>query len=394
MWFLGNADVPRREYYKFRHIKTTNAVWDKVVSPYSSTPLSINPLLFAYAATRASILGPRIGLRGHLAGAGLATASLSYLTLYPPKGIAAPPTKRIYLHHNFANAKDFVASSIKGTIGAAIAYLEMQGLGYAWSGHWEDCVASTTASAYPDFVFASANEVCLVDAKGSASAFSEIGGMAKSEWKRQIYSNAKAKMKLGGAPTEGRVIASALTPTGLDLVTAHGKFSAGSAKSVKAKQQGSPNPGAVRSVQRVNYTNAFFLLGLNTLASALIPSDTQERVRRPTRTQIDEQRSTAKQQAEEIDNGERVYLGPSQVLATGTQRAWTMQPFCRTSVIDAVVRCFLDNDPDAQVQATEFMLPINVDAAPANADGDDELPDRVVFQSRDGVGMIFTRLGE
>jgi hypothetical protein len=386
MWFFGNADVPRREYYKFRHIKTTNAVWEKVVSPYSTSPLSVNPLLFAYAATRASILGPRIGLRGQLAGAGLATASLSYLTLFPPKGIATPPTKRIYLHHNFENAKDFVGSSIKGTIGAAIAYLEMQGSGYAWSGHWEDCVVSTSATAFPDFVFASAHEVCLVDAKGSASAFAEVGGMAKSEWKRQIYPNASATMKLGGTPTEGRVIASALTPTGLDLVTAHGKFSRSRAKSATAALQGSPSPGAVRSVQRVNFTNAFFLLGLNWLASALIPADTEERVRRPTPAQIEEQRLTATQEAQEIDDGERVYIGPSRVFAPGTERAWTMQPFCRTSIIDAVVRSFLENQPDFQVPPTELMLPVI-----ANTDLDDEMLDRVVFQSRDGVGMIFTR---
>jgi len=391
MWFFGNAEVPRREYYKFKHIKTKNAVWEAVVSPYSKTPLSINPLLFAYAATRASILGPRIGLRGQLAGAGLATASLSYLTLFPPKGIAASPTKRVYLHHNFDNAKDFIGSSIKGTIGAAIAYLEMQGLGYAWSGHWEDCIASTPATAFPDFVFASADEVCLVDAKGSASPFAGIGGMAKSEWRRQIYSNAKATMKLGGAPTEGRVIASALTLTGLDLVTAHGKFSSGKAKSATGTQQRSPDPGAVRSVQRVNFTNAFFLLGLNSLARALMPPDTQENVRRPTPAQIEQQRSTATQQAQKIDEGERVYIGPSRVLAPGTESAWTMQPFCRTSIIDAVVRRFLENKPDTQVPSTDFMLPINIDPATAPAEGDDEMPDRVVFQSRDGVGMIFTR---
>lgn len=151
MWLFGNKIIPIYELHNLKHVKT-NAVWSKAVTPVGS-PLSVGPLLFIYASVRTSILGPKVGLRGQLAGAALGSAALCYLTPFLKSAIALPPNS-IFLHHNFYNAKDFIGASIKGTIGAALAYLEMQHLGYAWNGHWEDCVASTGISAdpVPDFV--------------------------------------------------------------------------------------------------------------------------------------------------------------------------------------------------------------------------------------------------
>ena len=160
MWFSGSKVIPFYELHNLKHVKT-NAVWHKPVAP-PGVSLAVDPLLFIYASTRSSILGKRIGLRGQLAGLGLGSVSLCYLAPLISSGVKLPSNK-LFLHHNFDNTKDFIGSSIKGTIGASLAYLEMQRLGYAWSGHWEDCVSATGTSvtATPDFIFASARDCAL-----------------------------------------------------------------------------------------------------------------------------------------------------------------------------------------------------------------------------------------
>lgn len=296
MWFRGANNIHFHELYNLKHVKI-NAVWSKAAAPVG-IPLSVNPLLFIYASMRTSILGSKVGLRGQLAGAALGSAALCYLTPFLNSVVAASPNS-IFLHHNFYHVKDFIGASIKGTIGAALAYLEMQRLGYAWSGHWEDCVISTGTSAnpVPDFVFASETDVCLLDAKGSARPFPEVGRLAKSEWKRQIYPNRNVKLKLGGFPTEGRVIASSLVrPRAVGLVAAYGRFPAAGSLTVAPNAPITPRELAVKSVQKTNFTNAFYLLGLNDLASSFISSASAG-------TGAERQLSWALSRAEYVDSG-------------------------------------------------------------------------------------------
>lgn len=381
MWLFGNKIIPIYELYNLKHVKI-NAVWSKAVTPVGS-PLSVGPLLFIYASVRTSILGPKIGLRGQLAGAALGSAALCYLTPFLKSAIALPPNS-IFLHHNFYNAKDFIGASIKGTIGAALAYLEMQHLGYAWNGHWEDCVAFTGISAdpVPDFVFASGTDVCLVDAKGSARPFPEVGKLAKSEWRRQIYPNRNVMLKLGGFPTEGRVIAASLVrPRAVGLVAAYGKFPAVNSLMVAPNAPITPGGLAMKSVQKTNFTNAFYLLGLNDMASSFIGG---------ANARAEKQLSWALSRAEYVDAGEAIFKGPSKVFDLAEGGVWIMQPFCRVDILRAAFLNLMRDDAPP-VSSAALILPDHIENSKDSVALTTALGEQVIIQSRDGVGAIFKR---
>ena len=403
MWFHGIKDVPRYELYKLKQVRT-KASWDKPVIP-GGPPLAIDPSLFIYASTRASILGQKIGLRGQLAGRGLGAAALCYLTtnLYSP---GAKATNNIFLHHNFNYTKDFIGSSIKGTIGAALAYLEMQDQGYAWCGHWEDCTtpavsttspsastSKTTVSAKvkakakapaPDFVFASSSNVCLVDAKGSARTMQEVQQIAKNEWKRQIYSNRLVTLAGGGTATEGRIIAASLAnPNGVGLVTAHGRFIGSSLPpGTGHSSRVSTTSKAIKTVQKINFTNAFYLLGLNAMANHFIGGPLGL-----ARAEMD----AARRSAVDIDDLGSVYTGKRRIVDLGDQGAWTMQPFCRLDVLEEALENLVSDNAPA-VAETPAMLAPPPDNAKSSGDGKGVSASQVIFQSRDGVGAIFERV--
>jgi hypothetical protein len=267
--------------------------------------------MFAYAAARSSIVGAKLGLRGQIAGLGLASASLSYLT--------KPVPDDIFLHHNFTLLKDFVGTSLKGTIGAAIAYLEMLDLGYVWQGHWEDCVSSMSGDAHPDFIFAKPSTICLVDAKGTTLS---ADSTAKQEWRRQIYENRAVKLKFGGTADEGRVVATALSETDpAVVVSAYGSWAKPGPTGVKT----APSPGAVASVQRANFIDAFFLVGLSNLAWKLVGRNDVGSLEQGTARLVSLR-------------GEEVYVGPIRMTLALDDQQWIMQPFCRKEVVDAAIR--------------------------------------------------------
>lgn len=390
MWFHGIKDIPRYELHRLKQVRK-KASWDKAIIP-AGAPLAVDPLLFIYASTRASILGSKIGLRGQLAGQGLAAAALCYLT---PNvhGATAKHLNRIFLHHNFGHAKDFIGSSIKGTIGASLAYLEMQNLGYAWCGHWEDCTSLTVPTATssattkvpaPDFVFASSSNVCLVDAKGSARTMKEVRVIAKSEWRRQIYSNRHVKLDGGGTATEGRIIAASLAnPNGVGLVTAHGRFLGPS----RTPGSGGMSPvsttsKAIKAVQKINFTNAFNFLGLHSMAGHLIGGPLGK-----ARAEM----SGARLSAVDIDDFGAVYIGEHRIIDLGGQGAWTMQPFCRLDVLEEAFESLLSDSAPAIAQPPAMLTP-NPDNAESSGDGKMTSSDQVILQSRDGVGAIFKRI--
>lgn len=325
MWFSGIATLQRAREFNFKHLGPKGrAVWDRApTAPYGFGPLKIDPHMFAYAAARSSIVGKKLGLRGQIAGLGLASAALSYLK--------KPPSGELFLHHNFPLLKDFVGTSLTGTIGAAIAYLEMLDLGYVWHGHWEDCVKSGSVAAHPDFIFAKPSAICLVDAKGTTTS---ADSTAKQEWHRQIYKNRAVQMKFGGTANEGRVIATVLSATDPGvLVTAYGNWLAKGQQGAKTTS----HPKAISSVQRANFIDAFFLVGLANLAWKLVGSNNPGPL---------DQGSTRLLSI----RGEQVYVGPIRLTLTIDDEQWVMQPFCRKTIVDEVIRC-IGNDEGFPMQS-------------------------------------------
>ncbi|WP_312964491.1 hypothetical protein [Stutzerimonas kunmingensis] len=308
----------------------------------------------------------------------------------------------IFLHHNFDHTKDFVGSSIKGTIGASLAYLEMQRLGYAWTGHWEDCTSPSAIAKSPtskkskgscapksnvptpDFVFASSRDVCLVDAKGSSRSMKDVRSIAKNEWKRQIYSNRLAKLRAGGTATEGRIIATSLAhPHGIGLVTAYGRFpSAASSPGTLITTLPSATINAIKSVQQINFINAFYFLGLNAIAAHFVGGPVGQ-----ARAQL----SWARHSAIDIDNRGAVFPGVRRVIDLGSQGAWSMQPFCRLDVLEEAFENLLsDNAPP--VSEAHLILTPQIGESASSVDDKMNATDRMIVQSRDGVGAIFERV--
>ncbi|RMS08252.1 hypothetical protein ALP72_00624 [Pseudomonas coronafaciens pv. coronafaciens] len=389
MWFSGGKDIPGYEHYRLKHVKT-NAVWE-APSAVTSAPMNLHPAHFLYGSTRSSIMGKRLGLRGQLAGLGLGSAALCYLRPDAP----SVPLGRLSLHGNFNNAKDFVGTTIKGVVGASLAYWEMQHLGYAWEGHWEDFFPPSAvpgrATPAPDFIFASDADVCLVDAKGSSRPFSEIGSIAKGEWKRQIYPNRNAAFKSGGLPTEGRVIALVLDPnhTGVGLVTAYGRFRKGVVPAVGngagialSPDDPSPSFSAIKAVQKVNFTNVLFLLGLYEIAGFLI-NDQQ------TQQSAKAQFGLVAQRTVEIGGIGMVYTGASRFFDLGDQGGWVMRPFCHIDTLREVYEAFVLG-LGGELSTKQLILP--KDMSPVKVGNEPKPKERMVVQSRDGVGAVFERV--
>lgn len=385
MWFSGNAVVQRGKRYDVRRIGK-RVSWKSPVASYGPA-LQVDPWTFAYAATRASVVETTVSPCGRLAGAALSTAALVYLTARSsPRG----GLDSLNLSSDFALLKDFVGTSLKGTIGAAIAYIEMQNLGYAWAGHWEECVASPPVGAHPDFVFATTEDVCLLDAKGSATDLSSVERLAKSEWSRQILPNASASLAFGGHPTEGRIVASSMSyGTDVQLVAAHGKF-----KSSTSPAATSPTlvnqPAAsesVRSIQIANFVEVCDLLGQLELSHQL-RNLKREIAAAGTFLYINGGTAT-------IDSGDRVILSnlPSTIINIDGS-AWSMRLFCRHQVLNAALRVIASIDSDGAIPKTTRIVAADSLSTAEGPRIKSRSPLSVIVQGLDGVGALFLRVNE
>ncbi|HDR9771433.1 TPA: hypothetical protein QDC27_006951 [Burkholderia cepacia ATCC 25416] len=381
MWFNGNAEI-----YRFQHIEvksiTSRINWGDSSTPFGPSQV-ISPLEFVYAAMRASITGPRLGLRGHLAGGALAVSALSYLSKWRPRAVYGPAFGDLFYHENARYLKDFVGSTVKGTVGAALTFLEMQSRGYPWFGHWEDCSNSESTKAHPDFVYASSLDVCLVDAKGSASSFWSVMDRVKGEWREQILANAHIPLAFGGTATEGRVIAATLSrSTGTGLISAYGRLPelVGPLKLPPAYLL--PYNPAHFAVQRAHFISVFFLLGLNSLAFCLLNPSQQSRSRALT------ERDDALQAVQRFVDGHGVYVGPARLSFQAGSNTWTMRLYAREHVIrDASDHLLLDRPELVETpmvrqrpQADQIIV-LEAENAPRE----------VLVESADGVGAIFSR---
>ena len=160
MWFDGEVQLARSARFDVKRINTHRISWQPRVPNYG-VPVTISPWQFAYAVARTSAIGSGLRLPGKLAGLGFSVACLTHLVRDGRSNLKADP--------DFNLLKDFVGTSLKGVIGAALTYRETQTLGYSWLGHWGDCILPVTGP-HPDFVFSTHTDVCVVDAKGSMSA--------------------------------------------------------------------------------------------------------------------------------------------------------------------------------------------------------------------------------
>lgn len=356
MWLHGAVDLPRQSLFHLKSVKT-NASWHPKQSLYGN-PVNADPFTFAYAATRTSIVGTHIGLRGSIAGAGLSIAAAAYLQRSAPD---------LNFHHRFNNVKDFVGTGIKGTVGAAFAYIYMLNKGYVWAGHWEDVVTKSAKGPHPDFVFASDTQVCLLDAKGSSSPHVKVDGLVKQEWKRQIWPHKTTPFHFGGRCTEGAVIATVVSPTvSASFVKAYGQFAP-------------PSPQqralAIRSIQRANYINACFLLGLRDTAFALLASA------RPNT-------SPSQQLSHELGNAflpeSDLLLSPPRLILQNGDHSYSMRYSANVRTLREMIESFDSNDvateapPEAAaVKPREYAQYISDDS------------ETVVIDGPDGIGARF-----
>lgn len=354
MWFHGSVNIPRQTLFKLKNVKK-NATWQPKNSLYD-LPLQVNPYAFAYAAMRTSIVGKHIGLRGSLAGGGLAIAAAAYLS---KKGMD------LKFHPLFNDVKDFIGTGIKGTVGAAFSYLYMMDKGYVWAGHWEDAISKSVAGPHPDFVFASKSDVCLMDAKGSSKNVSDIEKLVKDEWKRQIWPNRKETFIFGGTCTEGAIIATGVSPgLSASFIKAHGRFSSVATLNLTSK--------AIKSVQRANYINACFLLGLNKTAFSML-----------SRNEANATPVTLIRELEcsNIKNG-NILIGPPCLIIQNDNGSYLMRPFSDINILKKmIIGLYEDGD------WSDVILP-----APIFTTNNQEAEEIILIQGRDGVGAEFVLL--
>lgn len=360
MWFHGTTTLQRARQYKFQSPGKTRASWERPTAPYGVGPLTFDPYKFAYATARSSIVGQKIGLRGQLAGLGLGAASLAFLEFRAPSDLL--------LHKNFWLLKDFVGTSLRGTIGAAVAYIEMLDQGYVWQGHWEDCVASAVKGPHPDFIFANSNSVCLLDAKGTTRLPIAADSMAKSEWRRQIYPNRSVSLKGGGPANEGRVVATLLSKkNAAEMVSAIGSWNT----TTSAKPPVGPSPGTVAAVQRANFIDAFFLLGFANLAWGLLGYKNHGSLHQGSASEM-------------TLRNEAVYVGPIRMTLTINDEPWAMHPFCKKRIVDAAITSV------AETGRLQVGLPVfSQGLAQTTVDGSSPI---TFVDGPDGVGAVFRKM--
>jgi hypothetical protein len=221
MWTTESAKLERAVCISVKSY-TSRTYW---VHPHVASygpKLDIDPLLFLFAVERTSITASAMDAQSKHTSKLLGDVAMAFINYMPNGNPALPGT--LHLHPNLSTTKDFVGTSVKGIIGAAMGYLEMQNLGYSWQGHWEDCILSGGKGPQPDFIFAKSTDVCIVDAKGSTSSQVHLIKRVKDEWARQIRPNLGVTLAGGGWPTEGRVIGTRLhLVNAAEIVTAYGQ---------------------------------------------------------------------------------------------------------------------------------------------------------------------------
>jgi hypothetical protein len=351
MWTTESAQLGRAVRVDVKSY-TARTYWTTPHSTPYGKSLGVDPLLFLFAIERTCITAGVMDAQSKHASKLLGDVAMAFLT----HKLTPPSLGTLHIHHNLLTTKDFVGTSIKGIIGAAMGYLEMQNLGYAWQGHWEDCVPAGGAGPQPDFIFAKSTDVCLVDAKGSTSSRNDLIKRAKTEWTRQIRPNLIATLIGGGQPTEGRIIGARLHwSDAAELITAYGKVPPAIPISASVAMPGSGGylgavtlgaatvqntqrlPDGVASVQRINYATACNLIGLNNIGQQLMNLN-ELADRRQQNITLGYLNSTI----DTISSGRR--FGSSHLRYLGDGSVWKLTPFIVERVLERVVRKFIGSN--------------------------------------------------
>jgi hypothetical protein len=375
MW-IGKAAQIERSRKKIARMSGPIPFWKKGPCPYGP-PIHVNPFTFLLAASRCSVLGTYTNKHDQFGGVGLGLAVLHYLTV--TRSSTPPFAPRLQLNAKCNPFKDFVKSTITGTIGAAVAYVDMQSSGYGWVGHWEDCSKkSGNAGSAPDFVFSSATETCLVEAKGSSRKSTNLDNLAQDSWSRQVWPHRTTPLKLGGTATEGRVIATHISESHPGATTsAYGRFKPGGA----AHQLGGRT-----SVLLSSYLDITRLLGLRS---------TNRELRR--RFWEKEQETSAHDSVLtkiSIDSGELVETSSESIAFAIDSTIWEMSFFVRTSTIKFLSAAFLgetiDRETTPPAHAGNLMFGVTKDGISLSDQSIGEAG-RVFTEGKDGFGALFVR---
>lgn len=262
MWFIGNIYLNRSRSFIWDSFNQKKRTEWKEESPYG-TPLEVDPFVFIHALIRTSLIGSSMSIRQRVTCIASAISTLANIEKFAS-------TESIHLHKDFSKYKDFIGTSYKGIIGAALAYLEMTDSGYSWVGHWEDCISpnpETSIKVHPDFVFANGSHVCIADAKGTSSA--SVDTKVKAEWKRQVLPNLGSSLIMGGKVNKGVVIATTLMHgTASKLLKTEGEI-AKPVSSVTTEHE-EDNESATSTVQRACIVDILEMVGETRLAQALM----------------------------------------------------------------------------------------------------------------------------
>ncbi|MBQ0933462.1 hypothetical protein [Ideonella alba] len=268
----------------------------------------------------------------------------------------------LQLHPDIDDAKDYFGLSVKGTVGAGFAVLEMQAQGYAWLGHWEEAFY-TPGEKCPDFVFGRDDVVAAVEAKGTEAIGSQLERAIKDGWREQVRDSA------AWGADEGWLIATCLsrtTPT--SLRRAYQDFAGGAAPS------GFPvAPGATdRNRMTTQAALQCVLAGvLNWVGLGVPPSSSSNRVL-----------ANAYRFLRGPGN-ESVLLGESGTVSVSGLGTLTMTPLCRRQTIRDLANRLRDRsrfpEPDVD-RATDYRKPLALEPGGG-----------VELWLLDGTGMRFER---
>lgn len=253
-------------YSRFRHEPLLN----------SNMPVSFIKLVSAIIRTSAA--GMTVSVKSTAATTSLAEGVLKYLQS-TPYGLTVDA--------EFHELKEFVGTTYTGVLGAGLAYLRMLHDEYVWKAHYEELKLSAggVAQAEPDFAFAKAGDIALVEAKGTGKNLDAAITAAKNGYLRQIDPAAKRALQGNIIPSCGYAFCTALntglqqTSSFVQMAMVFREFSSASRASPSLSKASAPSGVqpvfvSVLHIQRANYKEVLTQLGLdinNLGAAAQLP---------------------------------------------------------------------------------------------------------------------------
>ena len=136
-------------------------------------------------------------------------------------------------------------------------------------------------------------------------------------------------------------------------------------------------------MQRSNYVDVCFLLGLDDIADGIAEGGRQ--------AAQDAVVFRLRRGAQPIDKDEPVYLATSRLTILGEHESWSMHPFCRMSILNAAIRKFSGVAPDEEIPLSHVIRPARFSGSQIDDRDVDYRPDTIIVQGLDGAGAVFRR---